>query len=89
MFKPTKLSSTGWGGKSENAVDGNLNSYHNPDHVCTHTQKEQGAWWRVDLSQQVQVGMVKITNRGDCCWRRLENFEILVGNVDDPSQSSV
>ena len=33
----------------------------------------------VDLEQKVFVTTVKITNRADCCWENLVNFDIRVG----------
>lgn len=79
--KPTKQSATAFGGAASRAVDGNSNSQWN-GRSCTHTPRQRGAWWRVDLQMIYSVAKVKITNRGDCCWTRLKNFEIRVGNVD-------
>jgi hypothetical protein len=52
------------------AVDGNtdgefLNS------STTHTQKEQGAWWQVDLGSKKSIDQIIIYNRIDCCANRL------------------
>ena len=80
--KSTRQSSTAAGGSSSRAVDGNKNSQWN-ERSCTHTNRQRGAWWRVDLGGSYQVGKVKLTNRGDCCWDRLSNFDIRVGNVDN------
>ena len=84
LGKPTKQSTTGYGGKSSRAVDGNKdgNFYH---YSCTHTEWESktSPWWRVDLGQSSKVAQVKIVNREDCCSGRLSNFDIRVGNVDD------
>ncbi len=74
-------SSTYPNGQSSKAVDGNANPNWG-GRSCTHTQSQQGAWWRVDLGKQYSVGKVKITNRGDCCWNRLSNFQVRVGNID-------
>ena len=74
-------SSTGWGGVPSRAVDGNKNSQWGGK-SCTHTNKQHNAWWRVDLGGNYLVTKVQVTNRGDCCWNRLSNFDIRVGNTD-------
>ena len=58
-------------GKS--ATDFNANS-------CTHTVKEEKAWWRVDLGKVERVTEVYIVNR-DLQGGRLSNFEIRVGRL--------
>ena len=80
--KNTKQSSTGYGGDSKRAVDGNKNNRYG-GRSCTHTNRQTRAWWRVDLGSIQKVGNVKITNRGDCCDDRLKNFDIRVGNTDN------
>lgn len=35
--------------------------------------------WAVDLEQELFVTTVRITNRADCCWDNLVNFNIRVG----------
>jgi hypothetical protein len=76
------------------AVDGSTdgNFIHGS---CTHTDTNNPAWWAVDLGQEIQVGRVRITNRGDCCAERLQNFNIGLTNVSpwttppNLSQSSI
>ena len=80
--KNTKQSSTAYGGDSKRAVDGNRNNRYG-GRSCTHTRKEAGAWWRVDLGVAQKIGNVRITNRGDCCEDRLKNVYIHVGNTDN------
>ncbi|XP_065051247.1 uncharacterized protein LOC135680930 isoform X2 [Rhopilema esculentum] len=80
--KPTKQSSTGFGGVASRAVDGNRNSQWG-GRSCTHTNRDRKPWWRVDLGSQQQVYKVRLTTRGDCCWNRLRQIEIKVGNVDN------
>ncbi len=79
--RPTRQSSTGHGGASSRAVDGNKNTQWGGG-SCTHTNKQQNPWWRVDLGSVQKVKKVKLTNRGDCCSNRLRNIEIRVGNTD-------
>ncbi len=64
------------------AVDGNtdgefLNS------STTHTQKEQGAWWQVDLGSKKSIDQIIIYNRTDCCANRLSNYQVSISNKAD------
>ena len=81
MGKPTKQSSNSFIGSPDRATDGKSNTgcHHKS---CTHTKSEQSPWWRVDLGKPYPVSGVQITNRGDCCFDRLSNFDIRVGNID-------
>ena len=45
---------------------------------CTHTTRENNAWWKVDLGQVEPVSEVYIVNR-DSFGDKLSNFEIRVG----------
>jgi len=77
--KPTEQSSTGYGGYSKRAVDGNTDTNYKAG-SCTHTHFDQEPWWKVDLEKSQAVGAVQIWNRGDCCGARLSNFEVRVGD---------
>lgn len=77
--KPTEQSSTGYGGLSKKAVDGNVETNYKAG-SCTHTHFDQEPWWRVDLEKPQSIGAVQIWNRGDCCGARLSNFEVRVGD---------
>jgi len=79
--KPTSQSSTGYGGSSSRAVDGNGDTSWGGS-SCTHTNSESNPWWRVDLGEEMEVDAVSVTNRGDCCGDRLSNFEVQVGDTD-------
>ncbi|XP_072110435.1 fucolectin-4-like isoform X1 [Mobula birostris] len=72
-------SSTGYGGVADRAIDGNKNPYYH-NLSCTHTNAELQPWWSVDLFTVERVFLVKITNRGDCCWDRLKNAKVIVGD---------
>ena len=61
--KPTSQSSTGYGGASSRAVDGNADTSWGSG-SCTHTSTETDPWWRTDLEQELAIANVKITNRG-------------------------
>ncbi|KAI5087934.1 hypothetical protein C0J45_22423, partial [Silurus meridionalis] len=61
------------------AIDGNTISNMSAG-SCTHTNKENNPWWRVDLLAVYGIGNVIITNRGDCCPDRINGAEIRIGN---------
>merc|ERR1711924_284434 len=73
--RPTRQSSTGWGGSSKRAVDGNTNQRFG-GRSCTHTRKNKKAWWKVDLKGKYKVDTVKVYNRADCCGNRLNGFRV-------------
>jgi len=89
LYKPTSQSSTHYGYRSSKAVDGK--SFTSMDSgSCTQTSLQNRPWWRVDLLESVNVWLVKITNRGDCCWDRLREFQIRVGNsLSGPDSNSL
>ena len=80
LFKNTSESSSytqaGKSFSASNAVDGDRDSREDK---CTHTLRENNAWWRVDLGRVEPVAEVNIVNRGDCCGDRLNGAEIRVG----------
>jgi len=82
--RPTAQISTGWGGASSRAVDGNANGQYGAG-SCTHTQRQNNPWWRVKLKNSGKgasqvVTQVKVFNRSDCCGNRLSKLEIWVGD---------
>ncbi len=76
---PTSQSSTGWGGVSSRAVDGNTSGAY-PDNSVTHTGYEANPWWQVDLLGLRSLSEVVLHNRTDCCSERLTNFNVLVSD---------
>lgn len=77
--RPTSQMNTGWGGVSQRAVDGNTNTNYG-GRSCTHTHKNGHPWWKVDFGRTVAVQKVIVWNRNDCCWSRLNHFQVRVGN---------
>jgi hypothetical protein len=77
LGRPAVQSSTISGGVASRAVDGNTSGIYTSNSV-THTSSELGAWWRVDLGAQFDIGDVVIHNRTDCCSARLANFDVMV-----------
>ncbi|XP_078542240.1 fucolectin-like [Lissotriton helveticus] len=68
------------------AIDGNTDDVF--DHSsCTHTEKQIGPWWRLDLRKTYKISAIKVFNRKDCCPKRLLSAEVRVGdspNLDNP-----
>lgn len=85
--KPSKQSSTGWGGSSSRAVDGNKRADWGGG-SCTHTHGQNKPWWEVDLQEDVDIGSVELVNRHDCCWTRLRTFKVLVDGKECASGGS-
>ena len=73
---------------AEHAIDGR------PGHrwyslSCSQTHQEDDPWWLLDMKQEVDVAMVRISNRED--WHQLlSNFEIRIGmDSTDFSQNAL
>ena len=66
------------------AVDGNTNGVFIA-RTTTHTNRDNKAWWKVDLQQQYAITAVILYNRIDCCKDRLQYFDVTLfdgkGNV--------
>jgi len=67
---------------SSKAVDGGANGYFG-NNFCSHTQNQQNAWWRVTLPRDMEVQVVRIYNRVDCCQSRLSPFDIRISTNGD------
>lgn len=70
-------------GPASRAVDGNVNGDFTQGSV-THTLKDAGAWWRVDLGAEVAVGDIEIWNRMDTAtvdMDRLTDYTVSVRNA--------
>ncbi|XP_078702937.1 uncharacterized protein LOC144928473 [Branchiostoma floridae x Branchiostoma belcheri] len=85
LGRPTYQSSTGHGGVSARAVDGNR-SPHWGHNSCTHTNEENDPWWYVDLGRHVTVDHVTIVNRRDCS-ERITPFDVHVGSSTDVARN--
>jgi len=75
--KPASQVSEGWSGRPSRAVDGNSDGLYRSG-SCTHTNRANRPWWKVDLKATYAVDKVVVWNRADCCASRLNNFEVLV-----------
>ena len=72
-------SSTTYNGQPYRALDGIDSSKWN-DGSCTHTASSTDPWWVAEIGtdRPVQVAEVKVTNRNDCCWERLDPFDVSI-----------
>ncbi|XP_019622103.1 PREDICTED: uncharacterized protein LOC109468288 isoform X2 [Branchiostoma belcheri] len=79
LGKPASQSSTATDGSNTAglAVDGEKGTSV-PDNQCTLTNPEISPWWEVDLGGDWPIETVRVLNRGDCCGRLLENFEVRI-----------
>ena len=80
-YKPTSQSSTGWGGVSSRAVDGDVDGRYDRGSVAHSAPgSEKGGrvnWWKVDLQGVYPVYLVIIHNRIDgCCKDRIHKAEV-------------
>jgi hypothetical protein len=76
MGKATEQSSTILGGDPRRAVDGILSGVWTEGSV-THTERQPGAWWMVDLGADHVIQNIIVHNRTDCCPERL-NAQVFV-----------
>lgn len=42
---------------------------------------ESNPWWRLDFGKTQSVLRVKLWNREDCCWSKLQGFEVWIGDA--------
>ncbi|XP_078000496.1 uncharacterized protein LOC144453094 [Glandiceps talaboti] len=87
--KPATASSKGSGGPAYKAVDGNKNSNLKDGKSCAKTVEEDSPWWKVDLEESLNIYVVTITNRQDCCPEKLLNAEVRVGNSKNIAENAV
>jgi len=74
-------SSTGYGGIASRAVTSPTPSSTWGHGTCTATNHQSTPWWKVDLGATYNVAEVEVLNRGDCCWDRLNGFDVSVGST--------
>ena len=89
LGKQTAQSSTYGQGTSDLAVDGIQEGSSPWTADLAHTEVEFQPWWEVDLGVIANVEQVRIYNRTDCCFGRLNNFSIFVSNDPFPADASL
>jgi hypothetical protein len=82
---PVTASSTLTGVLATNLVDRNMITYF-------HSNSQGNAHVMIDFQQTVFVSTVRIYNRAECCFNRLNNFDIRVGDsstfINNPACTS-
>ncbi|GIL66398.1 hypothetical protein Vafri_19932 [Volvox africanus] len=79
-----------------NAVDGitqgptSFTGYWSDMKFFSTGDRDMTPWFSVDLGNVSSISKVVLWNRCDCCWHRLENAELRIGNVSitEPSDTS-
>ncbi|CAI9570431.1 unnamed protein product [Staurois parvus] len=66
-------------GDSRNSIGGSLSGDYSKMQ-CSQTIFELCPWWTVDLKEVHVVFSVGVTNREDCCWERINEAEIRIGD---------
>ena len=61
------------------AVDGNISGRFFTGSTAV-TNKDDRAWWEVDLGHTAEIATVLVFNRIDCCGERLANFKVILYN---------
>ncbi len=83
--RPVAQSSTYNSAGADRAVDGDTTGDYGEGSV-SHTEKDQNAWWEIDLQSVVPVQSIRLWNRTDCCSNRLSDFYVLVSETPFASQ---
>ncbi|WP_437187577.1 DUF1553 domain-containing protein [Planctomicrobium sp. SH668] len=78
LGKVATQSSTDFNGDAGRAVDGNTSGNFESDQSVTHTRKELGAWWEVDLGEEQPIDRIRVWNRTDGVAARLHDFDVEV-----------
>jgi hypothetical protein len=86
--KRAAQSSTILGGDASRAVDGRSDGSWSNGSV-THTDREPGAWWMVDLGAEHLITGIVVHNRTDCCSERLAASVVVTQTEGWPSGSVV
>jgi hypothetical protein len=70
------------------AVDGNTNGNFSAGSV-TSTNRDNDAWWQVDLGASKATDSIVIWNRTDCCSSRLSDYWVFISDTPfGPSDTS-
>ena len=77
-------SSTDFGGEASRAIDGNTDGAWASGSV-THTAQQSNPWWQVDLGGDIEIALIVISRRNDCCLNYISGAQVEVldasGNV--------
>jgi len=77
---PITVSSLYGGGyEGFRAVDGNVGSFWHS--VCSASTTTGGQWLQLDLGSTRDIGLIRFTERQDCCQARANYFQVWVGDA--------
>jgi hypothetical protein len=77
---PVTVSSTYGGGyEGWRALDGNVGSFWQSD--CNVRTSTGGQWLQLDLGSTRDIGLIRFTERQDCCQARANYFQVWVGDA--------
>ena len=89
LGRPTSQITTGFGGVSSRAVDGDTNGNYSAGSVTHTSGNDNQPWWQVDLGQQSDIQNIEIWNRTNGnLGNRLSDFTLFVSD-EDPSERSL
>ena len=89
LGQPTSQITTGFGGVSSRAVDGDTNGNYSAGSVTHTSGNDNQPWWQVDLGQQSDIQNIEIWNRTNGnLGNRLSDFTLFVSD-EDPSERSL
>uniref|UniRef100_A0A672PK31 Fucolectin tachylectin-4 pentraxin-1 domain-containing protein n=1 Tax=Sinocyclocheilus grahami TaxID=75366 RepID=A0A672PK31_SINGR len=77
------LNIAGWGTANQSTSLQNMHGHYALDglsYTCTHTALQSDPWWKLDLLKSYSMNRVTITNRLDCCEKRINGVEIRIGH---------
>ena len=70
LGKPTSQSSTGFGGASSRAVEGNRSGRKDNESITQTMNTDTIKWWELKLEESYDIVQIRIYNREDCCSER-------------------
>ena len=82
------MSTIGWGCGAELCIDNSYSRHESCYGGGCHTNEGTDAWLQIDFGASYDVDEVYVFNRANCCWGRLDFFEIWVGETSGSLPSS-
>mmetsp|Transcript_36630 Transcript_36630/g.114356 ORF Transcript_36630/g.114356 Transcript_36630/m.114356 type:complete len:451 (-) Transcript_36630:47-1399(-) len=88
----TTQSSTSSEGHAYLAVDGNKKMRWS-EGACTHTWDDMHGkgtgdpWWMLDMHSQRSISAIRLWNRADCCFERLQGVNVFAGDSPIPTEN--
>jgi hypothetical protein len=74
----TSSSTYAAGFEADKSLDGNVGTFWRSD--CIDRTATGGQWLQIDLGTTKEIGLIRVTERQDCCQVRANLFQVFVGN---------